>query len=203
MEPPQVSALRSVDLGVTDVAANAEFYSTIWRLEQVASENGSIYLRGTGPAHHILALHEARALAILKVTFQASDRPTVDALHARAKGLGVAGIDEPAPVQAPGGGYGFGFSDREGRVIRVVAGAVAVGVAGGVVAGAEVVGVAAAVAVGVVKRIQRAGVDVVTDPVAGVAVGAVSRRVHREGGPRGAQDAVRGYRHQDESQRER
>ncbi len=122
MEPPQVSALRSVDLGVTDVAANAEFYSTIWRLEQVASENGSIYLRGTGPAHHILALHEARAPAIVKVTFQASDRPTVDALHARAKGLGVAGLHEPTAVQAPGGGYGFGFSDREGRVIRVVAG---------------------------------------------------------------------------------
>ncbi len=87
MEPLRVNALRSVDLGVTDVAANAEFYSTIWRLEQVASENGSVYLRGTGPAHHILALHEARAPAILKVTFQASDRQTVDALHARAKGF--------------------------------------------------------------------------------------------------------------------
>ncbi len=121
MEPLRVSALRSVDLGVTDVAANAEFYKAIWRLEQVASEDGSVYLRGTGPAHHILALHEARAPAIVKVTFQASDRQTVDALHARAKGLGVAGLDEPAPVQEPGGGYGFGFGDREGRVLRVVA----------------------------------------------------------------------------------
>ena len=121
MEPLRVSALRSVDLGVTDVAANAEFYKAIWRLEQVASANGSVYLRGTGPAHHILALHEARAPAIVKVTFQASDRQTVDALHARAKGLGVAGLEPPEAVQEPGGGYGFGFGDREGRVLRVVA----------------------------------------------------------------------------------
>ena len=93
MDPLRVSALRSVDLGVTDVSANAEFYSSIWQLEQVAQENGSVYLRGTGPSHHILALHESPAPAIMKVTFQAPDRSTIDALHARAKGLGVADID--------------------------------------------------------------------------------------------------------------
>ncbi len=121
MDPLRVSALRSVDLGVTDLAANAEFYSAIWGLERIADGNGSVYLRGTGPAHHILALHQRRAPAILKVTFQASDRATVDALHARAKGLGVAGLDDPAAVAEPGGGYGFGLRDHEGRVLRVVA----------------------------------------------------------------------------------
>ena len=121
MEPLRVSALRSVDLGVTDVAANVEFYSAIWQLERVVAENGSVYLRGTGPAHHILALHEAHTPAIMKVTFQASDRETVDALHARAKGLGVAELRQPAAIQQPGGGYGFEFGDREGRVLRVVA----------------------------------------------------------------------------------
>ena len=55
------------------------------------------------------------------MTFQAPDRQTINALHARAKGLGVAGLDEPGTVEAPGGGYGFGFSDREGRVLRIVA----------------------------------------------------------------------------------
>ena len=117
----RVSALRSVDLGVTDVAANAEFYSTIWQLERVGGENGSVYLRGTGPTHHILALHEARTAAILKVTFQALDGQTIDALHARAKGLGVDGLKEPGSVHEPGGGYGFEFSDREGRLLRIVA----------------------------------------------------------------------------------
>ena len=117
----RVSALRSVDLGVTDVAANAEFYSAIWQLERVGDEIGSVYLRGTGPAHHILALHEARTAAILKVTFQALDGQTIDALHARAKGLGVDGLEAPGAVHEPGGGYGFEFSDREGRLLRVVA----------------------------------------------------------------------------------
>ncbi len=121
MESVRVSALHSVDLGVPDVAANAEFYSRIWKLDRIAEENGSVYLRGTGPAHHILALHERREPVILKATFQASDRQTVDALHAKAKGLGVDGLEDPAPVLAPGGGYGFGFADREGRVLRVVA----------------------------------------------------------------------------------
>lgn len=122
MDSLRVSALRSVDLGVPDVAANAEFYSRIWALDRIADENGTVYLRGTGPAHHILALHERREPAILMATFQTSDRETVDALHARAKGLGVDGLEDPAPVLEPGGGYGFGFADREGRVLRVVAG---------------------------------------------------------------------------------
>ena len=121
MDPLRVNALRSVDLGATDVAASAEFYTSIWQLEPVAEENGSVYLRGKGAAHHILALHENPEAAILMVTFQAADRQTVESLHARAKGLGVAGLDAPAAVAAPGGGYGFGFSDREGRILRVVA----------------------------------------------------------------------------------
>ena len=122
MEPLRVNALRSVDLGVADVAANVEFYAKIWELEPVVERNGSVYLRGTGPAHHILGLHPRPHSAILKVTFQAADKETVDALHGRAKGLGVAGVCAPAAVTEPGGGYGFEFADPEGRVIRVLAG---------------------------------------------------------------------------------
>ena len=122
MDPLRVSALRSVDLGVPDVAANVAFYSEIWELEPVLESNGSVYLRGTGPAHHILGLHPRPEAAILEVTFQAADKETVDSLHRHATGLGVAGLDAPAPVTAPGGGYGVGFADREGRLIRVLAG---------------------------------------------------------------------------------
>ena len=122
MEPLRVNALRSVDLGVADVAANVEFYAKIWELEPVVERNGSVYLRGTGPAHHILGLHPRPHSAILKVTFQAADKETVDALHGRATGLGVAGLGAAAAVGEPGGGYGFEFADPEGRIIRVLAG---------------------------------------------------------------------------------
>jgi len=113
-------ALRSIDLGVSDVKANAKFYADVWALEQVAEENGSVYLRGTGAEHHILALHPRPRVELLSVNLMAPDKAAVDGLHAKAKGFGVTSIDEPATVAEPGGGYGFGFKDDEGRILRIL-----------------------------------------------------------------------------------
>ena len=53
----KLTSLRSVELGVPDVRADAKFYAGVWNLEQVAEREGAVYLRGTGAHHHILALH--------------------------------------------------------------------------------------------------------------------------------------------------
>jgi catechol 2,3-dioxygenase len=117
----RVSGLRGVDLGVPDVAAHARFYTGVWNLAVAAERNGSVYLRGSGSYHHILALHPRAQPRLLCVNLAAADRAAVDALHARVKAAGAPQLDAPAPLAEPGGGYGFAFADPEGRVARVIA----------------------------------------------------------------------------------
>jgi catechol 2,3-dioxygenase len=116
-----LTGLRGVDLGVRDVAANARFYTETWRLSVVAERDGSVYLRGSGAYHHILALHPRAEPALLCINLAAADRAAVDRLHARVTAAGAPQIDAPAAIAQPGGGYGFAFLDPEGRAVRVIA----------------------------------------------------------------------------------
>jgi len=122
MPAGRVTGLRGVDLGVPDVAARARFYTEVWRLQVAAERNGSVYLRGSGAWHHILALHPRDEPGVLCINLAAASRADVDRLHLRAKNAGAPQIDPPAAIGEPGGGYGFVFADPEGRVIRVIAG---------------------------------------------------------------------------------
>jgi len=116
-----VTGLRGVDLGVPDVAAHARFYTEVWRLSLAAERNGSVYLRGSGPCHHILGLHPRARPELLCINLSAASRADVDRLHRRTADAGAPQIDPPAAIGEPGGGYGFAFADPEGRVVRVIA----------------------------------------------------------------------------------
>ena len=117
-----LTGLRGVDLGVRDVAAAARFFTDVWRLTPVAEENGAVYLRGSGAHHHIVSLHRRDEPQLLCVNLAAGTRADVDRLHAMAKAAAPTSIEAPADIAEPGGGYGFGFVDPEGRVVRVIAG---------------------------------------------------------------------------------
>ena len=110
-----------MDLGVRDVAACARFYTEVWRLAVAAERDGSVYLRGSGSYHHILALHPRAEPALLCINLAAADRAAVDRLHARVSAAGAAQVDAPAAAREPGGGYAFAFLDPEGRAVRVIA----------------------------------------------------------------------------------
>ena len=116
-----LTGLRGVDLGVRDVAAAARFFTEVWRLSTVAEHDGAVYLRGGGAQHHILSLHARAEPQLLCLNLAAGTRGDVDRLHARAAAAGAAPIEAPAALTEPGGGYGFGFMDPEGRVVRVIA----------------------------------------------------------------------------------
>jgi catechol 2,3-dioxygenase len=115
-----VRGVRSVEIEMSQPERAAEFYGTVWNLTEVERENGSIWFRGTGPYHHILAIHPARnGAAVRRLTFDAADRDVVQALH---KAVATSGCPCEAPhdIDAPGGGYGFGFVDGEGRNLAIV-----------------------------------------------------------------------------------
>lgn len=121
MSDPRVSSLRSIELGVPDIGRSAAFFRDTWALDEVSRDAGASYLRGTGPDHHIVVLHEQPETSLLRVNFAATDKPGVDGLHAKAKAFGADVLDEPGPVAGPGGGYGFEFRDPEGRLYRISA----------------------------------------------------------------------------------
>lgn len=122
MTSPYVAGLRSVALNVPNLKQAEEFYTTTWNLDVAGRTGRAIYLRGTGPAHHLLALHEAERTEVRNVTFNAR---SPDALHAIAERTPAAGgqILEPvAPVDEPGGGIGLTMRDRDDRIFRFVHG---------------------------------------------------------------------------------
>ncbi len=121
MPAGMITGLRGVDLGVPDVAAHARFYTDTWRLSVAAEHNGSVYLRGSGAYCHILALHPRARPELLCINLAAADRKSVERLHARVIAAGALRTQAPAPIAEPGGGYGFAFTDPDGRQLRVIA----------------------------------------------------------------------------------
>jgi catechol 2,3-dioxygenase len=115
--------IRSVEIEVSSVGRAADFYARVWGLDQVCTEQGSAYLRGSGRYHHILAIHQASDVpALRRVTFDAADSSAVDNLHDAVQRSGCP-CEKPHALSQPGGGYGFGFTDPEGRVLAIVSGA--------------------------------------------------------------------------------
>jgi catechol-2,3-dioxygenase len=114
MADPRITGLRSIEYGIPDIETTARFYENIWGLTPVAEQNGSRYFRATGAEHHIVVLHERPITGVEKVNFGVDDQASVDALHAKLGGLGIAIDGAPAKLDTPGGGYGFSFTDKDG-----------------------------------------------------------------------------------------
>ncbi|BDD91358.1 Manganese-dependent 2,3-dihydroxybiphenyl 1,2-dioxygenase [Pandoraea cepalis] len=117
-----VSALRGIAIGVPDLALAETFYTETWHLSVVARTDDAVYLRGTGAAHHILALHRSDRADVRSVDFNV---PSLDALSMLAETIPANGgtvIDGPAPVTEPGGGTQLVVQDPQGRVLRFIFG---------------------------------------------------------------------------------
>ena len=118
----RVTHLRGVEL--TDPAPEviAGFYERIWGLQQVDIVGPSVYLRGTGPEHHIMAIHPGNQTTVRGWGLGLADRAAVDAaaeeLEARPDTHIIAG---PGPLDSPGGGYGLRIVDPDGREIELSA----------------------------------------------------------------------------------
>lgn len=117
-----VTAVRSVTLGVADLAASKAFYIGIWGLTLVLERADTIYLRGTGPYHHVLALTAHGKPQVLELDLLADDRGAIDVLHRQLSGSAATQLTAPGRRAAAGGGYGFSFVDPDGRRVNVLTG---------------------------------------------------------------------------------
>jgi catechol 2,3-dioxygenase len=118
----KVSDVRAVDLGVSDVAGAVRFFTAVWHLEVTAEQDGVTYLRGTGRYRYILSLRKTPRAEVVRVVLGVPSRAAVEAMHARVKGRGGVEVQTPKALAWPGGGYGFGCKDPEGRNFAVVGG---------------------------------------------------------------------------------
>ena len=118
----RITHLRGVEL--TDPAPEdvAGFYEEIWGLDRLDVAGPSVYLRGTGPEHHILSIDRGTQTTVSGYRLGLADRAAVDEaaeeLGARPATRIVAG---PGPLESPGGGYGLRIIDPDGREIELSA----------------------------------------------------------------------------------
>src|ERR1700730_2819174 len=115
-----VRAVRCLDVAVGNLEETAGFYGGIWGLSEVARSSDARFFRGAAAYHHVLGLFKRDTPALLRIIFDAADRATVDRLHAAVISAGIRAVEASRPLTRPGGGYGFGFKDPEGRNLAIV-----------------------------------------------------------------------------------
>lgn len=121
MKSRWIEALRSVALTVPDLKAAEAFYTQVWRLGAAARSDGAIYLRGSRPDHHLLALHAAPGTPTIRlVTLRARSAGALEAIAVATMAAG--GVVERAMSDAldPAGGQALLIRDACGRRIQIV-----------------------------------------------------------------------------------
>jgi catechol 2,3-dioxygenase-like lactoylglutathione lyase family enzyme len=117
-----LTGIRRVALGVRDLDAAVDFYTTTWGLEPVSRTSDLVHLAAAGSDEpFVLRLRRDDVDRLDLVTLAAQDRAAVDAVMARVDTAGCRVLDRPDTMDAPGGGYGGRFLDPEGRVFEAVA----------------------------------------------------------------------------------
>ena len=118
----RITHLRGVEL--TDPAPEdvAGFYEQVWGLRRIPADGDSVYLRGTGPEHHILAIHPGSQTTVRGYRLGLADRAAVDQAAGELRSRpGTRLVAGPGPLDGPGGGYGLRISDPDGREIELSA----------------------------------------------------------------------------------
>ncbi|WP_298929481.1 VOC family protein [uncultured Ramlibacter sp.] len=122
MATPFLSSLRSVEIGLPDVAAAEAFFTGTWNLRVAARQGEVVYLRGTGADHHLLALHPADKPELRMVTLRAPSLRELDQLLDVVPTHGGSVLKPRHSVSEPGGGEAIIVRDPQGRVLRIVTG---------------------------------------------------------------------------------
>ena len=113
-----ILGVRRVEIECSDLVSAARFYSDVWNLRAVERTSDSIYFRGTARYHSILSLHQGSGPQIRRLVLDVGTADEVRGLHDALKKAGLS-TQSPAPLNEPGGGFGFGFVDEEGRHIAL------------------------------------------------------------------------------------
>lgn len=119
----RISGLRSVALNVPDLAAVERFFTETWRLEVATREAGSVYLRGSGTDHHLIALHQTAGPASVRhVTLRARAPSHLNEIAERSRASGGRVASTAQRLDEPGAGAALTIVDPHGRVYQIIHG---------------------------------------------------------------------------------
>ena len=122
MKQCSVIAIRSVELGTPDLDASVAFYTGTWGLEEQARGEGVVYLRATGPDHHVLALRTHPAAEVLAVTFRVAEEADLQQVASNVAAAGGSIVSAPRSNPEPDGGTVAKVRTPEGYIFRFVHG---------------------------------------------------------------------------------
>jgi catechol 2,3-dioxygenase len=112
--------LRSIAIGVTDLAAAEEFYVSTWRLTVAARSADAVYLRGSGADHHILALHRSAQPDVRRVDFVVAAHANLALIAAGVRAHGGHVLNDVHDNAEPDGGSALDVQDPQGRHLRFI-----------------------------------------------------------------------------------
>lgn len=117
-----VFALRSVELGTTDLSVSVDFYTRIWGLEVVAEAGDKVFLAATGDDFHVLELKQSDRNELRKITFRARSAEDLTSLFSKAVSAGCVVLRGLGKADAPSGGDRFVIREPQGSVLEFVHG---------------------------------------------------------------------------------
>lgn len=115
----RLRALRSASLRTTALRDSTEFYAHVWGLEPTDTDTDTVWLRGTGPEHHILQLVDDESNGLDKIAFAIATPAEIDAAARALERRGIPLVAGPGPLDQAGGGYGLRLVDPEGRLVEL------------------------------------------------------------------------------------
>lgn len=116
----RVTEIRYVGYGVVEFDAEVAYYTDIWGLERVPSDDGMAWFKTQGhDEHHVIRLRKADANRIDVIALAANSRNDVDALWTRVAEAGGKIVHDPRALTTPGGGYGFRFFSPDGLQFEI------------------------------------------------------------------------------------
>lgn len=120
MNDCKITALRSIELGVTDLEGATRFFCDVWGLQQVSSEDNARYFRANSDEHHAVCVRKTDVAQLIGLTLAAPNAAAVDALYAQAGKSGAAVPGKPQQLSsAAGGGYGVTLQGPENLRVTV------------------------------------------------------------------------------------
>ncbi len=118
----EIWQIRHVGLFTPSLNEHARFYSEVWGLDPVRETADAVYLRGSSPEQFILSLHRSEARGLHHIAYAMPHEYAVQRAALFLKESGVRIVEEPQPLDEPGGGFGFRFIDPDGRCIELSSG---------------------------------------------------------------------------------
>jgi catechol-2,3-dioxygenase len=117
-----VTHLRRVGITTPDPEGLARFYEQVWGLTISDRRDGTVYLRGSGTEHHLLAIAPGRRPSVRLIGLGLADSAAVDELAARLSARPeIRLLSQPRELTEPGGGYAVRLADPDGRVVELSA----------------------------------------------------------------------------------